>query len=466
MSLSDPFALSERALLTVVFVSGVTLLVFWQRRQRSGDDKTNLLLSALARLVGRAEPDFTLFRRTLSGTDLPLSPGTMKIRQILAEIRTTEAAYVATLRLLVKCQRALEGERLLGRAEAAEVFTSAETLMQVNSELLTRLPERPSSLEEIAHAFAAIAPCAAQFCATRRNFLRTSVQPAAPRRYLKVYSEYCARYFAALGALERLRRRSALERRLESLRGECGGQPLESLLIAPVQRLCKYPLLLRELLGALKPNSAARPALEAAAALVGAAADRVNADVRAAENAATMRRVAVEIDYTLPNNTPLLSPTRTLLHDADAEQLRIDEPELRGSHRRTPARLLLFSDGLLVAEPIREPIRGIRRSNGRGSLRARKWINLHHAKVSRDEGDAGGDEGGAYVFVGGDGDDEVFVLSGGTKAAVELVEAFDAAVGAHAAQVKASSNRFSMSRAGIPNFLRRRSGQGNLRRPS
>jgi len=50
MSLSDPFALSERALLTVVFVSGVTLLVFWQRRQRSGDDKTNLLLSALARL--------------------------------------------------------------------------------------------------------------------------------------------------------------------------------------------------------------------------------------------------------------------------------------------------------------------------------------------------------------------------------------------------------------------------------
>ena len=41
------------ALLTVAFVSGVTLLVFWQRRQRSGDDKTNLLLSALARLVAQ-----------------------------------------------------------------------------------------------------------------------------------------------------------------------------------------------------------------------------------------------------------------------------------------------------------------------------------------------------------------------------------------------------------------------------
>ena len=56
----------------------------------------------------------------------------------------------------------------------------------------------------------------------RRAILRNSAQilrnsrltpPAAPRRYLKVYSEYCARYFAALGALERLRRRSALERR-------------------------------------------------------------------------------------------------------------------------------------------------------------------------------------------------------------------------------------------------------------
>ena len=343
-----------------------------------------------------------------------------------------------------KCLQPLRAEQALTKEQEAAVFSNWEVIRGVNQQLLDALsapaPEDP--LVRAAAAFESMAP------------------------WLKSYSVYSANFVTAQEKLDKLRSESA------EVDKACGAvealiqMSLGSMLIKPVQRLCKYPLLLRELLGALKPNSADRPALEAAAALVGAAADRVNADVRAAENAATMRRVAIEIDYTLPNNTPLLSPTRTLLHDADAEQLRIDEPELRGSHRRTPARLLLFSDGLLVAEPIREPIRGIRRSNGRGSLRARKWINLHHAKVSRDEGDAGGDEGGAYVFVGGDGDDEVFVLSGGTKAAVELVAAFDAAVGAHAAQVKASSNRFSMSRAGIPNFLRRRSGQGNLRRPS
>ena len=49
---------------------------------------------------------------------------------------------------------------------------------------------------------------------------------------------------------------------------------------------------------------------------------------------------------------------------------------------------------------------------------------------------------------------------------VDRTYSFDQVFGAHAAQVKASSNRFSMSRAGIPNFLRRRSGQGNLHRPS
>ena len=99
-----------------------------------------------------------------------------------------------------------------------------------------------------------------------------------------MYSEYCARYFAALGALERLRRRSALERRLESLRGECGGQPLESLLIAPVQRLCKYPLLFRELLHATPEEHAHHALVLSAAHKVTAVAAEVNEAVRAEDH--------------------------------------------------------------------------------------------------------------------------------------------------------------------------------------
>ena len=445
-------------LLTVVFVSGVTLLVFWQRRQRSGDDKTNLLLSALGRLVGRraVQPYFTLFRRTLSGTDLPLSPGTMKIRQILAEIRTTEAAYVATLRLLVKCQRALEGERLLGRAEAAEVFTSAETLMQVNSELLTRLPERRrrrsrdcARLRRDRAVRRAILRNSAQFLRSPRRHEARPPRLAGTSRSTRVLRALLRRARARSSASGGARRSSGAS----PLRGECGGQPLESLLIAPVQRLCKYPLLLRDHCWARsQPNSADRPALEAAAASSAPPPTASTADVRAAENAATMRRVAIEIDYTLPNNTPLLSPTRTLLHDADAEQLRIDEPELRGSHRRTPARLLLFSDGLLVAEraPGAHP-RDTALQRPRVAARAQVDTRpAHHAKVSRDEGDAGGDEGGAYVFVGGDGDDEGLRAVGrheGGRRGARLRRRG----GAMPRRRKASSNRFSI--AASPAYL-------------
>jgi len=50
-----------------------------------------------------------------------------------------------------------------------------------------------------------------------------------------------------------------------------------------VQRLCKYPLFMRELLAAVPPGCAARAALEAAAAAIDGAASDVNERVRAAE---------------------------------------------------------------------------------------------------------------------------------------------------------------------------------------
>ena len=231
-------------------------------------------------------------------------------------------------------------------------------------------------------------------------------------------------------------------------------------MIAPVQRLYKYPLLLRELLGALKPNSADRPTLEAAAALVDAAAGHVNADVRAAENAATMR--AWRSKSTTRCRTTRRCSRRRARCSTTPSSFASTSPSSAAATAARPRGCSCFPTDC-VAEPIRGPFAATRSTPAGRCARAVDALN--RAKVSRDEGDAGGDEGGAYVFVGGDGDDEVLVLSGGTKAAVELVAAFDAAVGAHAAQVKASTTG-SRCRAPAYRTPRRRSGQGNLRRPS
>ena len=62
-----------------------------------------------------------------------------------------------------------------------------------------------------------------------------------------------------------------------------GGRALGSLLIAPVQRVCRYPLLFKALLKRVPAGHPDRAALEGAAAEVNALAARVNEDRRTAE---------------------------------------------------------------------------------------------------------------------------------------------------------------------------------------
>ena len=87
------------------------------------------------------------------------------------------------------------------------------------------------------------------------------------------------------------------------------GEPLSSLLIKPVQRLCKYPLLFRELLGAVREDDGAWPALSAAAEAVAEAAISVNERVRELEGMGLLRRLADAL-----SDGALVTTSRSLLH--------------------------------------------------------------------------------------------------------------------------------------------------------
>ena len=79
------------------------------------------------------------------------------------------------------------------------------------------------------------------------------------------------------------------------------GERIDSLLIRPVQRLCKYPLFFSELLGALPGEGGPRLELEAAAEAVRRVNEEVNAKIRGAEEGARLMELHLELGGRLPS---------------------------------------------------------------------------------------------------------------------------------------------------------------------
>ena len=125
--------------------------------------------------------------------------------------------------------------------------------MAVNKQLLEalRTPTASDPVASVSAAFSTMAP------------------------FFKAYGVYCANFVSALDHLDRLRQeRPQLDefvRRAEA----AGGETVGSMLIRPVQRLCKYPLLFRELRAAVATDHPAHDALLRAEADVANTASEV-----------------------------------------------------------------------------------------------------------------------------------------------------------------------------------------------
>ena len=150
---------------------------------------------------------------------------------VVDELCRTEVAYVASLASLRECRQAL-----------AEVpLGSVDVLHAVATELAERLAGGSGagdvSLVDVARAFRDMSP------------------------FLRAYRAYVAEQFERLQCCERLRRKADGRRRIAELESRLG-EPLGSCLIKPVQRLCKYPLLLGALVKSLPADAAERAELQ------------------------------------------------------------------------------------------------------------------------------------------------------------------------------------------------------------
>ena len=245
-----------------------------------------------------------------------------KVVIALEELISTEEEHVAALRALaVHYPKALASS--LSPEEINAIFGGTATILGINELLLSQL-KAAAPTDALATRLAAVA---AAFDA---------VGPA-----LKGHAGFCANYFGALATLTTLRSdRPAVEAavrkaedkaaRTASEFSEVSGfrdMRLAAVLIAPVQRLMRYPMLLEALLSAIAKAeakaeghiaaiefAAPRQRLTAAAERVAATAQQVNAMVTDAQNRCCVAEVHERVRGAAPG---LIAPHRRLLLDAE-----------------------------------------------------------------------------------------------------------------------------------------------------
>ena len=261
------------------------------------------------------------------------------LNRVLQEVLQTERTYVSALSSLISHFLPLLKPHLENAGDADSLLVTAGALHGVHRELLERLELAGTDMWGVSRAFASLTP------------------------FLRVYGTYCGGYEKTLARVTELRRTLPALGELESARGEL----LDSLLIKPVQRLCKYPLFFGEMLKLLpagpglgrgpgRPGGGEsagcaegaplRAELESCCSAIRAVSDQVNAMTRDAAEAARLVELYHELGGSLPE---LLAPTRTLLHEADLRLADMSRRRRVGSSRRRACHVALLTDAVIIA---------------------------------------------------------------------------------------------------------------------
>eukprot|EP00966_Prymnesium_polylepis_P266383 6153346-Prymnesium_polylepis.1 len=184
----------------------------------------------------------------------------------LEELVNTEAAYVSDLGALVGIKAVVR--KICDANIVDSLFANIEALHGINTELLSALrgegdappaATADDALERVSTAFETLAP------------------------YLRAYSLFCT---VAISSQERVKVLRSANAALEQVMGEveqATGQSMGSWLIRPVQRLCKYPLLLGALQREVEEGTPAHERLASAVERIQAVVNDVNERVRVAE---------------------------------------------------------------------------------------------------------------------------------------------------------------------------------------
>jgi hypothetical protein len=275
-------------------------------------------------------------RRTASAAPLSavkidpnLSPEARKqvLRQtVIEEIVATEADYVGDLELVVtRCLEPARQRGIISQQDLARLFSNIEQIWRSNSAVLAQLVQRNDPTD------------------SKVGLLGDVLEGMAET--LRSYAGYCANQDTSVAAYLKLKENPDVEKHLDELEKDLQGHDLCGFLIKPVQRLCKYPLLIRELSKYTDESHRDFAGLQRAEKAVGDAVQHVNDYQKRLE--ATARLAELQAEFIgVPAGYTINSPDHSFLFEAVVNEL-VDA----GSNTSEERSLFLFSDALLIAKP-------------------------------------------------------------------------------------------------------------------
>ncbi|CAI8028598.1 Rho guanine nucleotide exchange factor 4 [Geodia barretti] len=208
-------------------------------------------------------------RRKDSCPSLPRKLTPTEVRsKVVEEIINTERDYVKHLEdiiegFLKKCRL---NSKLFDRESVETIFSNLESLYEFQLDFLHQLEARvsPHHMED--------SQIGEVFVACRRGF--------------EVYSEYCNNHPHAVNEMCVLQKKEQYAFFFESCRllRNLQNIPLEGFLLLPVQKICKYPLQLSELLKYTSEDHPDRAGVEAAVEAMRLVATHINEGKRRLEN--------------------------------------------------------------------------------------------------------------------------------------------------------------------------------------
>ena len=161
--------------------------------------------------------------------------------------------------------------------------------------------------------------------------------------FSKMLVQYCGSQPTFLEVVARERKSDkVLDAFLDEAKRQCRGLDLGQLLLKPVQRTCKYPLLLQELLKATPPGHVDLSNLEEAIAKTSAVVGSLNDGQKLLESFAKIAQLGADIKTDVPE-FDLFQKGRTFMREGPFE-------ELCENGKRRARVMVMFDDVLLVGK--------------------------------------------------------------------------------------------------------------------
>jgi len=187
--------------------------------------------------------------------------------------------------------------------------------------------------------------------------------------FFKMYSMYCHKYANASLRLQEIRESNKeIDEFLAQKEKRSQKTSLKSLLIKPIQRICKYPLLFAELLRSIPQSSdfaLYNKELTDAAHAVDDIAESVNKNVGDREAVEKIMEAYEELGG--EQNVPgLITAHRRFLHHNNILLTVVGEKDLKKDHT-----LYLFNDLIIFAKGIHSGFSSLSRKSSLGSLGSR-----------------------------------------------------------------------------------------------